>query len=573
MTDSPSAATGQVFISYRRQETAYAAGWLYDRLSARIGEGKIFKDVDSIGLGEDFVEVITAAVGACDVLLALIGDEWLAFTDDTGRRRIDDPDDFVRLEIEAALARDVRVIPVLVDGAAMPRADELPDSLAKLVRRQALELSPDRFNFDTGRLLEVLEHTLVETQAQRAIHVPAPAALTVWTEQDPTTRRRNPSTDVIRRMMADLSPPGDGDSFLIVQRQDRRTSYAQASRNAAQDYAVEYREDDAGRHFVAQHLSLHAAQAAVCGWAFDLPGWRDRVDWSRLTAETATAQDAKVGRRRDPRGRWVPTKPQQPAVRADQLRNRGALRQPSSARPPESSEPRTEQRRRLSTRGRPFTVGSVVAIVVLLGVGAYLLTNDSDPTPSGSDAVVEDDFSDQSWGWTGTGGHYGDGVYRIDLEPGVGQHVSLPHNEGAVYPDAAQDLRINVDARSHTALDPDSGYGVLCRLDDVARSGYLFIIGDGRVAISKSAGAGVSPTRVRQVNISIDATAVNNMQIECSTDEQQVVHLAFWINGRRVADGTDAVSPLLTGTVGIVAGTGGPITIETEFDNFVVQPI
>ena len=160
----PPAASGRIFISYRREETAYPAGWLYDRLADRFGGRQVFKDVDSIQLGDDFVEVITRAVGSCDVLLALIGDQWLTITDEHGRRRLDDPDDFVRLEIEAALTRKVRVIPILVDGARMPRADELPDSLVKLVRRQALELSPARFEFDTSRLLKVLDLTLAEVR-------------------------------------------------------------------------------------------------------------------------------------------------------------------------------------------------------------------------------------------------------------------------------------------------------------------------------------------------------------------------------------------------------------------------
>jgi len=164
MAGSIPAAAGRIFLSYRREETAYPAGWLYDRLADRYGDGQVFKDVDSIQLGDDFVEVITAAVGSCDVLLALIGEEWLSITDALGRRRLDDPDDFVRLEIEAALTRNVRVIPILVDGARMPRADELPDSLARLVRRQALELSPNRFDFDTSRLLKVLDKTLVEVR-------------------------------------------------------------------------------------------------------------------------------------------------------------------------------------------------------------------------------------------------------------------------------------------------------------------------------------------------------------------------------------------------------------------------
>jgi TIR domain len=162
MVDSAAPVPGRIFVSYRREETAYPAGWLYDRLTDRYGVGQVFTDVDSIRLGDDFVEVITTAVGSCDVLLALVGDQWPTITDTKGRRRLDDPDDFVRLEIEAALTRNVRVIPILVDGARMPRADELPPSLAALVRRQALELSPARFDFDFSRLLKVLDVTLAE---------------------------------------------------------------------------------------------------------------------------------------------------------------------------------------------------------------------------------------------------------------------------------------------------------------------------------------------------------------------------------------------------------------------------
>jgi hypothetical protein len=162
MAESAAGSRGRIFISYRRDETAYPAGWLFDRLAQHFGSAQVFKDVDSIELGDDFVEVISRAVGSCDVLLALIGDQWLTITDLHGRRRLDDPDDFVRLEIEAALARKVRIIPILVDGADMPRADELPAGLSGLVRRQALELSPSRFEYDTSRLLKVLDTTLAE---------------------------------------------------------------------------------------------------------------------------------------------------------------------------------------------------------------------------------------------------------------------------------------------------------------------------------------------------------------------------------------------------------------------------
>jgi hypothetical protein len=164
MAESAAELAGRIFISYRRGETAYPAGWLFDRLVQHFGAVQIFKDVDSIELGDDFVEVITRAVGSCDVLLALIGDQWLTVTDANGRRRIDDPDDFVRLEIQAALTRNVLIIPILVDGAEMPRAEELPAGLAGLARRQALELSPNRFEYDTNRLLRVLDATLAEVR-------------------------------------------------------------------------------------------------------------------------------------------------------------------------------------------------------------------------------------------------------------------------------------------------------------------------------------------------------------------------------------------------------------------------
>ena len=151
---------GRIFISYRREETAYPAGWLFDRLTEHFGEGSVFKDVDSIEFGDDFAADIATAVASCDVLLALIGEHWATISDEHGHRRLDRPDDFVRREIEAALTRDVRVIPILIDRARMPRVDELPSSLAPLVRRQALNIDPSRFALDTNRLIAVLDKTL-----------------------------------------------------------------------------------------------------------------------------------------------------------------------------------------------------------------------------------------------------------------------------------------------------------------------------------------------------------------------------------------------------------------------------
>src|SRR5580700_7137111 len=104
---------GGIFISYRRQETSHLAGRLYDRLADRFGESQVFIDVDTIEPGVDFAEEIFRAVAACNVLLAIIGPTWLTAADERGHRRLDDPNDIVRLEVEAALARAVRVIPIL----------------------------------------------------------------------------------------------------------------------------------------------------------------------------------------------------------------------------------------------------------------------------------------------------------------------------------------------------------------------------------------------------------------------------------------------------------------------------
>jgi TIR domain len=159
MVSSTSEVSGRIFISYRREETAFPAGWIFDRLAAHFGKDQVFKDVDSIKPGDDFVEVITEAVGRCTVLLALIGDQWVSITDKTGNRRLDDPQDFVRVEIEAALSRGVRVIPILVGGTQMPDERELPPSMAALRRRQALSVDPLNFDSDTGKLLRFLEAT------------------------------------------------------------------------------------------------------------------------------------------------------------------------------------------------------------------------------------------------------------------------------------------------------------------------------------------------------------------------------------------------------------------------------
>jgi TIR domain len=151
----------KLFINYRREDTAPYAGRLYDRLTAHFGGDHVFMDIDQIEPGEDFVEVINRKVGTCDIAIVAIGPRWLSSTDASGKRRLDDEEDFVRMEIAAALQRKIRVIPVLVGGAQMPRKQDLPEELAPLSRRNAIELSETRFHADVNRLIEAIEKSFV----------------------------------------------------------------------------------------------------------------------------------------------------------------------------------------------------------------------------------------------------------------------------------------------------------------------------------------------------------------------------------------------------------------------------
>jgi hypothetical protein len=176
----------RIFISYRRKDSAGYAGRLYDRLQDHFGEDLIFMDVDNIPPGEDFVEVLENAVSSCSAVVAVIGSEWLSATDvKTGLRRLDNPNDFVRIELAAALANNIRVIPVLVDGADMPSEVELPDVLKRLARRNALEVRHESFNGDSAKLISALE------QIMKPVVPPASAASPLPESPPQSSPRRN----------------------------------------------------------------------------------------------------------------------------------------------------------------------------------------------------------------------------------------------------------------------------------------------------------------------------------------------------------------------------------------------
>lgn len=151
-----------IFISYRRDDAAGYAGRLSDRLKAHFGAERVFMDVEGIEPGTDFVVAIEQAVGSCRVLIVLIGDEWLNIRDAQGHRRLDDPHDFIRLEIGAALKRGIRVVPVVLDRATMPGVEQLPDELKPLARRQAIAVHHQQWEASTATLIQALQKLLGE---------------------------------------------------------------------------------------------------------------------------------------------------------------------------------------------------------------------------------------------------------------------------------------------------------------------------------------------------------------------------------------------------------------------------
>ena len=148
-----------IFLSYRRDDTANVTGRIYDKLLQTFDKKQLFKDVDSIPLGVDFRKHLNQKVGECNVLIAVIGNQWIESDVPKGQKRIDDEKDFVRIEIEAALKRGIPVIPVLVRDAKMPGADELPESLAELAFRNGIPVRPDPdFHRDMERLIQGIKH-------------------------------------------------------------------------------------------------------------------------------------------------------------------------------------------------------------------------------------------------------------------------------------------------------------------------------------------------------------------------------------------------------------------------------
>lgn len=174
MTSGTSQPARAVFISYRRADSAESAGRIYDRLVERFGDAQVFKDVDSIQPGVAFADYIVTSIGQSAVELVIIGPRWLTISAGWNRRRLDDPGDYVRLEIETALRAGVPVIPVLVMGATLPPAQRLPDALKRLVERNSIQVRPDPdFRRDMDRVIAAVEYWMTQPRTATVVVTPA----------------------------------------------------------------------------------------------------------------------------------------------------------------------------------------------------------------------------------------------------------------------------------------------------------------------------------------------------------------------------------------------------------------
>ncbi|MEQ1685755.1 MAG: toll/interleukin-1 receptor domain-containing protein [Burkholderiaceae bacterium] len=195
---------GSIFINYRRGETAGEAMALFNQLAAALGKDSVFMDVANLDLGRDFREALNERLASCDLMLAIVGRGWVEGKSASGRCRLEEPNDYVRLEIAAALKRNIPVLPVLVQGARMPSAEELPEDLANFAFRNAFELSHNRWDSDVREMLKRLglgDGRPAEGGAERAGPAPKALAGVLWPVAGAVTGSMEP-TALKRRLAA-----------------------------------------------------------------------------------------------------------------------------------------------------------------------------------------------------------------------------------------------------------------------------------------------------------------------------------------------------------------------------------
>lgn len=266
-----------IFISYRRDDTEGQAGRLFEDLREAFGADAVFMDVATIEPGVDFRRAIERHTAACSALLALIGRNWLTAKGDNGLRRLDDPNDYVRLETAAALRRDIPVIPVLVRDATMVRAEDLPDDLKELAYRNGVELTHARWESDVQLLIKALRPLVLGQAASTAApSAPAPlqaAAVPPAAPAAATGKRRRLGVPLVVLLLAGATAVAGGLWFA-----DRQSTHRQAQAAIAQ--AQQAASDKAAADQALADKALADRQAA------------DRLAANKQAAERAEAERA-----------------------------------------------------------------------------------------------------------------------------------------------------------------------------------------------------------------------------------------------------------------------------------------
>ena len=167
-----------IFISYRRDDSAASAGRLYDHLAHHFGKEQVFRDLDAIAPGAEFTQVIEERLSQCSVFVAVIGKNWVSVKNGEGQRRLDDPRDLVRTEVREALNQKKLVIPALIGGAEVPKPEQLPEDIAPLAGRNAIEISESRFDYDSGRVIEAIQKAGIS--AKPGADSPSPQSEGFW---------------------------------------------------------------------------------------------------------------------------------------------------------------------------------------------------------------------------------------------------------------------------------------------------------------------------------------------------------------------------------------------------------
>ena len=296
-SDSAAKAPFRVFINYRRSDSGGYAGRISDALNAHANASSlqwdVFMDIDTIDPGVDFAEVIDEALKTCDIVITVIGRSWLQATDAKGRRRLEHRDDFVRLELEAALSRSIRVIPALVQGAEMPSSEDLPDDLARLARRNAIELSDARWRFDMDRLIAVLDRV----EQQKAEQAAAEQAERERAEQERIEQERALATEQAAKEAAEHAERTrreEEERLAAVREAEERLAREQAQRGAAEREAA---EREAAEREAAERAAA-AREAAAREAAEREAAEREAAEREAAEREAAVRAAAETARRR-----------------------------------------------------------------------------------------------------------------------------------------------------------------------------------------------------------------------------------------------------------------------------------